>query len=80
MYLNKGIVFHGWFHQNELDCWVSVCTKAGLDLVQDWQLAYVEGLQKAGQDVKLLFLEKATIGFYFLPNNDHFYTTISNFM
>ncbi|PWA50277.1 GA Insensitive Dwarf1 B [Artemisia annua] len=50
-----------------------VCV-AGLDLVQDWQLAYVEGLQKAGHDVKLLYLEKATIGFYFLPNNDHFYT------
>lgn len=50
-----------------------VCV-AGLDLVQDWQLAYVEGLQKAGQDVKLLYLEKATIGFYFLPNNEHFYT------
>ncbi|XP_024980951.1 gibberellin receptor GID1B-like [Cynara cardunculus var. scolymus] len=47
---------------------------AGLDLVQDWQLAYVDGLQNAGQEVKLLFLKKATIGFYFLPNNEHFYT------
>ncbi|KVH94464.1 hypothetical protein Ccrd_003508 [Cynara cardunculus var. scolymus] len=27
-----------------------------------------------GQEVKLLFLKKATIGFYFLPNNEHFYT------
>ncbi|KAI3526803.1 hypothetical protein L1887_06066 [Cichorium endivia] len=52
----------------------SLVVVAGLDLVQDWQLAYVEGLQKAGQDVKLLFLKKATIGFYFLPNNEHFYT------
>ncbi|KAE8681601.1 Gibberellin receptor GID1A [Hibiscus syriacus] len=39
----------------------------------DWQLAYVEGLRNYGHEVKLLFLEKATIGFYFLPNNDHFY-------
>lgn len=49
-----------------------VCV-AGLDLLQDWQLAYVEGLQNSGQQVKLLFLKEATIGFYFLPNNDHFY-------
>lgn len=56
---------------------------AGLDLVQDWQLAYVEGLKKAGQEVKHLYLDKATIGFYLLPNNDHFYTVmdeISNFV
>ena len=46
---------------------------AGLDLMQDWQLGYVEGLKNADQDVKLLFLKEATIGFYFLPNNDHFY-------
>ncbi|NP_001314167.1 gibberellin receptor GID1B-like [Gossypium hirsutum] len=51
----------------------SLVVVAGLDLIQDWQLAYVEGLKKSGQEVKLLFLEKATIGFYFLPNNDHFY-------
>ncbi|KAK8588270.1 hypothetical protein V6N13_087211 [Hibiscus sabdariffa] len=51
----------------------SLVVVAGLDLIQDWQLAYVDGLQKYGQEVKLLFLEKATIGFYFLPNNDHFY-------
>ncbi|KAK1398964.1 Gibberellin receptor GID1 [Heracleum sosnowskyi] len=50
-----------------------VCV-AGLDLVQDWQLAYVDGLKEAGQEVELLFLNEATIGFYFLPNNDHFYT------
>ncbi|KAK1356080.1 Gibberellin receptor GID1 [Heracleum sosnowskyi] len=50
-----------------------VCV-AGLDLVQDWQLAYVEGLREAGQEVELLYLEEATIGFYFLPNNDHFFT------
>ncbi|KAK4281114.1 hypothetical protein QN277_012646 [Acacia crassicarpa] len=49
-----------------------VCV-AGLDLLQDWQLSYVEGLKGSGQDVRLLFLKEATIGFYFLPNNDHFY-------
>ncbi|KAL8198116.1 hypothetical protein R6Q57_017423 [Mikania cordata] len=52
----------------------SLVVVAGLDLVQDWQLAYVKGLEDAGQEVKLLFLKKATIGFYFLPNNEHFYT------
>ncbi|KAI4341719.1 hypothetical protein MLD38_026409 [Melastoma candidum] len=51
----------------------SLVVVAGFDLVQDWQLAYVEGLKKYDQQVKLLFLEQATIGFYFLPNNDHFY-------
>lgn len=51
----------------------SLVVVAGLDLVQDWQLAYVEGLKDSRQDVKLLYLEQATIGFYFLPNNNHFY-------
>ncbi|PRQ42053.1 putative carboxylesterase [Rosa chinensis] len=55
----------------------SLVVVAGLDLVQDWQLAYAKGLEKAGQDVKLLFLDKATIGFYLLPNNDHFYTVMN---
>ncbi|KAJ0946436.1 putative carboxylesterase [Helianthus annuus] len=45
---------------------------AGLDLVQDWQWEYVEGLKRFGHDVKVLFLEKASIGFYFFPNNEHF--------
>nr|GMD46805.1 gibberellin receptor GID1C-like [Ipomoea batatas] len=54
----------------------SLVVVAGLDLVQDWQLAYADGLKKAGQDVKLIYLEKATIGFYLLPNNDHFYTVM----
>uniref|UniRef100_A0A7C8ZQ93 Carboxylesterase n=1 Tax=Opuntia streptacantha TaxID=393608 RepID=A0A7C8ZQ93_OPUST len=61
----------------------SLVVVAGLDLVQDWQLAYVEGLKKSGHEVKLLFLKQATIGFYFLPNNDHFYTLmeeIKNFV
>ncbi|KAI4369417.1 hypothetical protein MLD38_017857 [Melastoma candidum] len=51
----------------------SLVVVAGLDLTRDWQLAYVKGLEKAGQDVKLLHLERATIGFYLLPNNEHFY-------
>ncbi|KAJ8748381.1 hypothetical protein K2173_003018 [Erythroxylum novogranatense] len=51
----------------------SLLVVAGLDLMQDWQLAYAQGLEKAGHEVKLLFLKQATIGFYFLPNNDHFY-------
>ncbi|XP_027116293.2 gibberellin receptor GID1B-like [Coffea arabica] len=46
----------------------------GLDLVQDWQLAYVEGLKRSGKEVKLLHFKDATIGFFFLPNNDYFYT------
>lgn len=61
----------------------SLVVVAGLDLVQDWQLAYAEGLKKADHKVKLLYLEKATIGFYLLPNNDHFYTVmdeIQNFV
>jgi gibberellin receptor GID1 len=49
-----------------------VCV-AGLDLLQDWQLEYAEGLKNYDHDVKLLYLKEATIGFYFLPNNDHFY-------
>ncbi|KAM7278722.1 hypothetical protein ACFE04_005856 [Oxalis oulophora] len=54
----------------------SLVVVANLDLIQDWQLAYVEGLKKAGQKVKLLYLDQATIGFYLLPNNNHFYTVM----
>lgn len=50
----------------------SLVVVAGLDLMQDWQLAYVRGLEKSGQEVKLLYLKEATIGFYFLPNNEHY--------
>ncbi|GMH31005.1 hypothetical protein Nepgr_032848 [Nepenthes gracilis] len=50
----------------------SLVVIASLDLVRDWQLAYVDGVRKAGHEVKLLYLKEATIGFYFLPNNDHF--------
>ncbi|KAF8394487.1 hypothetical protein HHK36_020695 [Tetracentron sinense] len=61
----------------------SLVVVAGFDLVQDWQLGYVEGLKRAGQEVKLIYLEQATIGFYLLPNNDHFYSVmeeINNFV
>lgn len=61
----------------------SLVVVAGLDLIQDWQLAYAKGLERSNQEVKLLYLEQATIGFYLLPNNDHFYTVmdeISNFV
>ncbi|XP_076884817.1 gibberellin receptor GID1B-like [Bidens hawaiensis] len=55
----------------------SLVVVAGLDLVKDWQLEYVKGLEKAGHDVKLLFLEKASIGFYFFPNNEPFCTLMA---
>ncbi|KAL3644835.1 Gibberellin receptor gid1b [Castilleja foliolosa] len=51
----------------------SLVVIAGLDLVQDWQLGYVEWLKGYGYEVNCLYLEKATIGFYFLPNNEHFH-------
>nr|AMR60825.1 gibberellin receptor GID1a [Gladiolus x hybridus] len=51
----------------------SLVVVAGLDLLSDWQVAYAKGLEEAGQDVKLVYREQATIGFYFLPNTEHFY-------
>lgn len=51
----------------------SLVVVAGLDLIRDWQLAYAEGLKNAGQNVKLMHLKQATIGFYLLPNNNHFF-------
>ncbi|CAM8991352.1 unnamed protein product [Rhodiola kirilowii] len=50
----------------------SLVVIAGFDVSQDWQLGYVEGLRRSGHEVNLLYLKEATIGFYFLPNNDHF--------
>ncbi|URD75164.1 gibberellin receptor [Musa troglodytarum] len=61
----------------------SLVIVAGLDLVQDWQLAYADGLKKAGHFVKLVYREQATIGFYLLPNTNHFYQVmeeIKNFV
>lgn len=51
----------------------SLVVVSGLDLVRDWQLGYAEGLKRAKQDVKLVYREQATIGFYLLPNNEHFF-------
>ncbi|CAI0582702.1 unnamed protein product [Linum tenue] len=51
----------------------SLVVVASLDLIQDWQLSYVEGMERAGNQVKLIFLQDATIGFYFLRNNQHFH-------
>lgn len=50
----------------------SLVVVAGLDLIQDWQKAYAEGLTRAGKDVKLVYREQATVGFYFLPNTEHY--------
>lgn len=61
----------------------SLVIVAGFDLLQDWQKSYVEGLKKAGQDVKLLFMGQATVGFYLLPNTDHYHVVmekIKNFV
>ncbi|KAK8928526.1 Gibberellin receptor GID1C [Platanthera zijinensis] len=46
---------------------------ASLDMTQDWQLAYEQGLKNAGHQVRLLYREQATIGFYFLPNTHHYH-------
>ncbi|KAG7037530.1 Gibberellin receptor GID1C [Cucurbita argyrosperma subsp. argyrosperma] len=54
----------------------SLVVVAGFDLVKDWQLAYAKGLEKDGQKVKLLYLDQATVGFYLLPNTEHFYTVM----
>jgi gibberellin receptor GID1 len=43
----------------------------GLDLTCDRQLAYAKGLQEDGHHVKLVYHEKATVGFYLLSNTDH---------
>lgn len=61
----------------------SLVVVAGLDLIHDWQLRYVDGLRNAGQEVRLIYLEQATIGFYLLPNNSYFYNLmeeIKNFV
>lgn len=61
----------------------SLVVVASLDLLQDWQLAYADELKRAGQDVKLIYLEQATVGFYLLPNTNHYYSVmeeIKNFV
>ncbi|EFJ26193.1 hypothetical protein SELMODRAFT_450797 [Selaginella moellendorffii] len=51
----------------------SLVAVAGLDMIKDWQLQYVEGMRNAGKDVELLFLEEATVGFFIFPNTGHFH-------
>ncbi|KAK3139003.1 hypothetical protein QOZ80_5AG0376350 [Eleusine coracana subsp. coracana] len=51
----------------------SLIIVSGLDLTCDRQLAYAEGLREDGHDVKLVYRERATIGFYLLPNTDHYH-------
>ncbi|KAH0462483.1 hypothetical protein IEQ34_010058 [Dendrobium chrysotoxum] len=51
----------------------SLLVVASLDLTKDWQLAYAEGLRKAGHEVNVIFREEATVGFYFLPNTNHYH-------
>nr|CAP64326.1 TPA: putative GID1-like gibberellin receptor [Saccharum officinarum] len=51
----------------------SLIIVSGLDLTCDRQLAYAEGLQEDGHHVKLVYREKATIGFYLLSNTDHYH-------
>nr|CAD1829151.1 unnamed protein product [Ananas comosus var. bracteatus] len=61
----------------------SLVIVSGLDLTSDWQLAYAQGLRDAGHHVKLVYREQATVGFYLLPNTDHFYEVmeeIKNFV
>ncbi|CAO2175112.1 unnamed protein product [Urochloa humidicola] len=61
----------------------SLIIVAGLDLTCDRQLAYAEGLREDGHHVKLVYREKATIGFYLMPNTDHYHEVmdeISDFL
>jgi gibberellin receptor GID1 len=51
----------------------SLIIVSGLDLTCDRQLAYAEGLLEDGHHVKLVYRERATIGFYLLPNTDHYH-------
>ncbi|GJN14229.1 hypothetical protein PR202_gb01024 [Eleusine coracana subsp. coracana] len=51
----------------------SLIIVSGLDPTCDRQLAYAEGLREDGHDVKLVYREEATIGFYLLPNTDHYH-------
>ncbi|KAJ3676526.1 hypothetical protein LUZ60_003938 [Juncus effusus] len=51
----------------------SLVIVSGLDLTSDRQLAYADWLKEAGHEVKLVHREQATIGFYLLPNTDHFH-------
>ncbi|KAI3970786.1 hypothetical protein MKX01_024433 [Papaver californicum] len=58
----------------------SLFIASGLDILQDRQLAYPEGLKKACQDVKLVYQEQAAVGFYLLTDNDHFNKVMKEIM
>ncbi|CAO2186211.1 unnamed protein product [Urochloa humidicola] len=61
----------------------SLIIVSGLDLTCDRQLAYAEGLREDGHHVKLVYRERATIGFYLMPNTDHYHEVmdeISDFL
>lgn len=61
----------------------SLIIVSGLDLTCDRQLAYAEGLREDGHHVKLVYRERATVGFYLIPNTDHFHEVmeeISDFL
>jgi gibberellin receptor GID1 len=51
----------------------SLIIVSGLDLTCDRQLAYADGLREDGHHVKLVYREKATVGFYLLPNTNHYH-------
>ncbi|CAL4893522.1 unnamed protein product [Urochloa decumbens] len=51
----------------------SLIIVSGLDLTCDRQLAYAEGLREDGHQVKLVYRENATIGFYLISNTDHYH-------
>ncbi|KAL6610206.1 hypothetical protein ACP70R_035375 [Stipagrostis hirtigluma subsp. patula] len=61
----------------------SLIIVSGLDLTCDRQLAYAEGLREDGHHVKVVYREKATVGFYLLSNTDHYHEVmeeISDFL
>jgi gibberellin receptor GID1 len=61
----------------------SLIIVSGLDLTCDRQLAYAESLREDGLDLKVLYREKATIGFYLISNTDQYHEVmeeISNFL
>ncbi|KAJ7559491.1 hypothetical protein O6H91_04G087400 [Diphasiastrum complanatum] len=49
---------------------------ASLDLLQDWQKEYVQGMRDSGKKVELVVLEHATVGFFLFPNTEHFHRVI----
>uniref|UniRef100_A0A0D9WGE2 Alpha/beta hydrolase fold-3 domain-containing protein n=1 Tax=Leersia perrieri TaxID=77586 RepID=A0A0D9WGE2_9ORYZ len=61
----------------------SLIIVSGLDLTCDRQLGYAEALREDGHDVKVVHRENATVGFYLLPNTNHYHEVmeeISDFL